>query len=141
MKLKLIALALFGISVSTLITSCASSGVLTSAYITNVELSKANYKIVTTSIMGEATARYLFGASFGIGMYTQTMALIPLSKDRQLYKLAMQDLWKNFEAKYGSPVGRKLALVNIRYDSESLNVILYTQPRVTLIADVIEFTD
>jgi hypothetical protein len=142
MKKNRVILSVFGVAVcATLFSGCASSGLLASAYVTNVELSKGNYKIVCTSVMGEASSEYLFGASFGAGIFTQTFALIPLTKERQHYKMAMQDLWKNFEAKNGSPIGKKLALVNIRYDSESLNVLVYTSPKVTIIAEVVEFTD
>jgi hypothetical protein len=126
---------------SLMLSGCASSGFLNSTNVTNVELSKGNYKIVATSVTGTAKAGYLFGASFGVGLYTQTMALIPLTPDRMLYKNAVMDLWKNFETKYGSPVGKKLALVNLRYDSESLNVFFYTKPTLTVIADVVEFTE
>jgi hypothetical protein len=142
MKKKLIFISVLGMALSTMLFSgCANSGLLASANITTVELSKGNYKIVATSISGQASAQYILGASLGMGIYLQTFALIPLTPDRQLYKIAMQDLWKNFETKYGSPVGRKLALVNIRYDSEALNLLVFTEPRVTIIADVIEFTD
>lgn len=124
-----------------LFSGCASSGFLNSTNVTNVELSRANYKIVATSVTGTAKAGYLFGTSFGVGLYTQTIALIPLTPDRMLYKNAVMDLWKNFETKYGSPVGRKLALVNLRYDSETLNVFVYTKPTLTVIADVVEFIE
>jgi hypothetical protein len=133
--------AMFVVTLAVFLSGCASSGLLTSTHFTNVELAKGNYKIVTTSLMGQASAEYLFGASFGVGIYTQTFALIPLTKDRQLYKIAMQDLWKNYETKYGSAVGKKLALVNIRYDYDATNAFFYTNPRITIIADVIEFTD
>lgn len=142
MKKKSIALSIIGLALgATMLSGCFSSGLLASANITNVELAKGNYKIVGTSMMGSASAQYLFGASVGMGIYMQTIAIIPLTQNRQLYTLAMVDLWKNFETKYGSPVGRKLALVNIRYDSEALNVMVYTSPKVTIIADVVEFTD
>ena len=129
------------VSISVLFSGCFTSGLFTAANITNVELAKGNYKVVATSVIGESKAEYLFGASIGVGMYTQTFAIIPLQKDRQLYKLAMENLWKNFEIKYGNPVGRKLALVNVRYDSQALNTFVYTSPTVTIIADVVEFTD
>jgi len=129
------------VSISVLLSGCFTSGMFTSANITNVELSKGNYKVVATSVLGESQAGYIFGASIGIGMYTQTFAIIPLQKDRQLYRLAMENLWKNFETKYGNPIGRKLALVNVRYDSQALNTFFYTSPKVTIMADVVEFTE
>lgn len=141
MKKRIFILSVSLTSISILFSGCFTSGLFTAANITNVELSKGNYKVVATSIIGQSHAGYLLGASFGIGMYTQTYAVIPLQKDRQLYKLAIENLWKNFEIKYGSPLGRKLALVNVRYDSQALNLGVYTSPKVTIIADVIEFTE
>lgn len=124
-----------------LFTGCSSTGVHASANVTQVQLAHANYKIVATSVAGKAQAEYLFGASMSIGMYNQTFALIPLTKDRALYKLALADLWKNFEAAYCDARGRRLALINVRYDSEAANFFFYTRPRITLVADVIEFTE
>lgn len=141
MKKRIMVLSVSLLSMSVIFSGCFSSGLFTAANITNVELAKGNYKVVATSVVGESQAGYLFGASIGIGMYTQTFAIIPLQKDRQLYRLAMENLWKNFETKYGNPVGRKLALVNVRYDSQALNVVFYTSPKVTIIADVVEFTE
>jgi hypothetical protein len=37
--------------------------------------------------------------------------------------------------------GERLALVNVRYDVSALNLLLYTQPTVTVRADVVEFTE
>jgi hypothetical protein len=127
------------LGVSAFFTGCMNSGVLIATNTTTVQLSQPNYKIVATSVSGKAEAGYLFGASLGIGMYAQAYALIPLQKDRALYKIALEDLWKNFEAKYGKADGRSLALVNLRYDTESLNTFFYTSPRLTIIADVVEF--
>jgi len=70
---------------------------------------------------------------------TTQVALIPLTDDRMLYKKAMQDVWANFEKQYGSPAKRKLALVNVRYDSESLNLFFYTKVTTAVVADVVEF--
>lgn len=122
------------------LTGCVSSGLLMSSHTTQVQLHEANYKVVATSVNGQASASYLFGASLGIGMYAQAYALIPLDKERALYKLAIEDLWKNFETKYGKTEGRSLALVNVRYDSEALNALVYTRPKLTVIADVVEFS-
>ncbi|MFN6946578.1 MAG: DUF6567 family protein [Cytophagaceae bacterium] len=120
---------------------CTNSGLHVSANNTQVVLTRANYNIVATSVRGQAQAGYLFGASMGMGMYTQAYALIPLSSNRALYKQAIEDLWGNFEENHGNPVGRRLALVNVRYDSDVLNLFFYTRPRVYIIADVVEFDE
>jgi hypothetical protein len=58
-----------------------------------------------------------------------------------LYKEALDNLWKNYEAVHGGVEGKKLALINIHYDSEALNLIVYTRPKVMIRADVVEFTE
>jgi hypothetical protein len=118
---------------------CFTSGAMVSTNSTMVQLSQPNFKVIATNVTGQAKADYLFGASIGIGMYAQTYALIPLQKDRALYKKAIEELWKKFESTYGKSEGRRLALVNLRYDTEALNVFFYTSPRLTVIADVVEF--
>ncbi|ELR71897.1 hypothetical protein C900_02136 [Fulvivirga imtechensis AK7] len=106
---------------------------------TNVELREPNFKIVATNVSGEASSGAVFGVSYGLGMATTQVALIPLSNNRLLYKTAMQNLWNNFESANGKPVDRKLALVNVRYDSESLNLFFYTKVTTVVVADVVEF--
>ena len=43
------------------------------------------------------------------------------------------------EADYGEVENGTLALTNVRYDSDILNLILYTQVKVTVRADIVEF--
>ncbi len=119
--------------------SCASTGVTTSSHLTNVELKGNNYQIVATNVSGEASSNGIVGLSLGIGLGGAQFSLIPLSPDRTLYKNAMQNLWANFETKNGSPVGRTLALTNVRFDSETLNTVVYTKIKIVVIADVVEF--
>ncbi len=137
---KSIIIASSVLAVSFFVSSCVNSGLLVSSHSTQVQLTQANYNVIANSVTGQAKAGYLFGASLGVGMYAQAYALIPLQKDRALYKIAMADLWKKFEEKHGKTEGRSLALVNLRYESEALNTGIYTQPRLTIIADVVEFT-
>ena len=55
-------------------------------------------------------------------------------------KQALENLWTNFEAEHGPVVGRNLALVNVRYDSDAANyLLLYSKLWVSVRADVIEF--
>jgi hypothetical protein len=119
--------------------SCASAGLTASTHRTNVGLSSNNYRIVATNVSGEASSEGILGASFGVGMGASQFALIPLTSNRTLYKNAMQNLWANFEAKNGSAVDHTFALVNLRYDSESLNTFFYTKVKIVVIADVVEF--
>ena len=108
---------------------------------TNVELSEANYNIVATNLVGQSRAGYLFGFSMSLGSSTQTLAIARVEGTGMLYKEAMEDLWKNFEAEHGKTEGRKLALANVRYDSETLNLLVFTGIKVFVRADIVEFTE
>lgn len=128
------------ISVALLLAGCASSGKFQSMNVTNVELSEPNYRIVATNISGEASAGYLLGLSVSAGGEMQTGALLRVKGEGMLYKEALENLWNNFEAAHGSVAGRNLALINVRYDADAMNVLgLYTQPKISIRADVIEF--
>lgn len=123
------------------LSGCASSGMYMSSSVTNVQLTEANYRIVARSVSGEARAGYILGASFGVGMYSQVFGVARVNGEKALYRAAMDNLWNNYEAKHGNVEGKKLALINVRYDIDALNLIVYTQPILTIHADIIEFTD
>lgn len=140
--MKRIFKSLLGVAlITSILSGCASSGMHMSSSFTNVELSSANYSIVARSVSGEARAGYILGASFGVGMYAQVFGVARVSGEGALYKTAMDNLWNNFEANHGNVEGRNLALVNVRFDIDALNLIVYTQPILTIQADVIEFND
>ena len=58
-----------------------------------------------------------------------------------IYGDALKNLWDNFRKKHGETKNRDLALVNVRYDTEALNLLVYTKPTVAVRADVVEFTE
>lgn len=118
---------------------CMSTGLYTAGSVTEVNLAGENYSVVATGISGEAEAAYLLGVSTGWGMAMQTVALFRVEGDGMLYQAALNDLWRNFARDHGAVEGRSLALVNVRYDSEALNLLIYTKPRVAVVADVVEF--
>lgn len=121
-------------------TSCTTSGLFFSTHLTNVELSDSNYEIVARNIKGEAQAEYILGLSLALRGELQTLALARVGGEEMLYQQAMENLWKNFETQYSQEVeGRKLALVNVRYDSDAINLLLYTRPKISIRADIIEF--
>jgi hypothetical protein len=124
-------------------TGCVTTGSFPSANVTNVELSEGNYEIVATDVAGEASAGYILGFSAGLGVGSQmsTLALARVEGDGTLYREAIQNLWANFRAEHGDVEGRDLALVNVRFDGDALNLILYTSPTISVRADVVEFQD
>jgi hypothetical protein len=127
------------IGVLFLFAGCSNNGMLVGVNTTNVELSGANYEIVAPNLVGKSQAAYLLGFSMSLGASTQTMALARVQGTGMLYKEALEDLWKQFESQHGKIEGRKLALANLRYDSEALNLGVYTGVKVFIRADVIEF--
>jgi predicted Zn-dependent protease with MMP-like domain len=137
--MKKIITGLFSIFIANLLLSCVSTGLTSSTHRTDVGLANNNYRIVATNVSGEASTESILGASYGVGLGASQFAFIPLTPNRAIYKNAMQNLWANYEAKKGSVVDHPLALVNLRYDTETLNTIFYTKLKVVIVADVVEF--
>lgn len=129
------------LTASSTLMGCASTGAFNAGNLTDVTLSEANYNLIATNVSGEASAGYLLGVSASVHQTMQTVALARVEGPGMLYGEAMANLWENFEGVYGSTEGRQLALVNIRFDSEALNLLIYTKPTVSIRADVVEFTD
>lgn len=119
--------------------ACATAGVFPSVNVTSVELADPNFRIVATDVGGQATAGYVFGISGGFGPGMQTLAIARVHGDGQLYAAALRELWRSFEATYGPVADRRLALINVRYDAEALNLLVYTRPTIWVRADVVEF--
>jgi hypothetical protein len=122
-----------------LLGGCSSTGLTASSHLTNVQLTNGNYRVVATNISGEGSAEAVLGFSVGVGFGASQVALIPLTKTRMLYGNAMQDLWASFESKHGPVGNRRVALVNLRYDSDALNLLVYTKVNTVITADVVEF--
>jgi hypothetical protein len=124
-----------------LLSGCFTSGAFLAGNVTNVQLTEGNYEVVATDVHGSATAGYLLGVSGGLGPSTTALAVARVSGDGQLYRAALDNLWAQVRDQHGDVEGKGLALVNVRYDVNALNLILYTQPTVTVRADVVEFTE
>lgn len=135
---------LFAIGLVFTSTGCVTTGSFPSANVTNVELSESNFEVVATDVAGEASAGYILGfsAGFGVGSQMSTLALARVEGEGTLYRQAIENLWNNFRAEYGDVEGRNLALVNVRFDGDALNLfLLYTRPTISIRADVVEFTE
>lgn len=141
MKLPQILLVLGCAAILTVSSGCASGGMFSAGNLTDVQLQRSNFKVIARNVSGEAKAGYVLGLSFSMGAATNTFALIRVDGTGMLYKEAMENLWKDFEASHGKVEGKKLALVNVRYDGDVLNLIVYTQPKIMIRADVVEFID
>lgn len=127
------------LAVAFLFTGCGNAGMFVANNSTEVQLQQGNYTIVAKNVTGSAESAYVFGASYSWGMATNSMGIIPVGGTKTLYKDAREALWNNFEAEYSSVEGKKLALVNIQYDAATTNFFVYTNAKVSITADVIEF--
>ena len=123
------------------LSGCGTSGAFNSNNVTSVELSQPNFNIIARDVSGMSMQGYLLGISVSEGSGVGMFGLVKIAGAEKLYDTAVKDLWKNFREKYGDVEGKKLALVNIRHDSELLNTLIYTQAKYFITADVVEFIE
>jgi len=124
-----------------LLSGCFTGGSFIAHNATSVELSDANFNLIARDLEGYSKADYLIGFSFSSGFMANTLALVRIGGTAKLYDEAIKNLWKNYEEKYGEREGKKLALINVRYDTDILNLFVYTQTELYIHADVIEFEE
>ncbi|SMO60505.1 DUF6567 family protein [Fodinibius sediminis] len=122
-----------------LFAGCTSSGAFLSANQTIVNLNEGNYTIAAPGVSGESEAAYLLGLSYSNGFAATTLAIARVEGSGMLYAEALENLWANYESDHGPNTDRKLALTNVRYDTDILNLILYTKVKITVRADIVEF--
>ncbi len=127
------------IIVAFILSGCSNTGAFLAANQTIVNLNEGNYTISATNVTGESESAYVFGASYSTGLMAGTIAIARIEGTGMLYAEALENLWTNYEAAHGTVRNQKLALANVRYDSDILNLIVYTKVKVTVRADIIEF--
>ena len=133
-------LVLFLIGAAAL-SGCAQAGLFAAGNMTAVELAEPNFEIVATDVGGQSSAAYLIGVSYSLGYRTESVSLFRVRGTGELYREAMADLWSQFAEEHGPVEGRKLALVNVRYDSSVRNLLVYNETKLSIRADVVEFVD
>lgn len=141
MKLRNLFLASAVVPLCFAAAGCSTGGMFVAGNVTDVQLQSGNFKVLARGVTGEATAGYLLGVSMPLGMALNTFAVARVEGTGMLYKEALDNLWKNFESAHGAAEGKRLALVNVHYDSDALNLFFYTQPRIIVRADVVEFSE
>jgi len=122
-----------------LLSGCTTGGAFLAQNLTNVDLTRDNFDIIARDVVGSAHADYLLGVSSSAGAVSNTFALVRVGGTAMLYNEAVNDLWRNFEENYGSAEGRNLVLANIRYDTDILNLLVFTKTTLYIHADIIEF--
>ena len=101
---------------------CTSIGSFPHTTGTNVDLSRSNYKIVKANVVGESKGFRLLG-------------IIPFASPR--YTAAMGEMYENA----GLEEGKAQALVNVTQEHSTLYLILFSIPKLTVRADIVEFHD
>ncbi len=130
---------LFTLLTALIVTGCSSSGAFLSANQTIVNLEEGNYTIAATNVMGESESAYIIGLSYSTGLTATTFAIARVEGTGMLYAEALEDLWSNYEAAHGSARNQKLALANVRYDTDILNLVFYTKVKIIVRADIVKF--
>jgi len=136
-KSVIFVLLVYAISLS----GCSTGGSFLSQNVTDIELSRNNFDIIAKDLEGSAHADYLIGLSTSVGAVSNTFALVRVGGTATLYNDAIKSLWKNYEKNYGSTKGKNLVLANVRYDTDILNLILFTKTTLYIHADIIEFKE
>lgn len=122
-----------------LFSGCTNTGAFLAANQTIVNLNEDNFSIAATNVTGESQAGYLLGVSYSNGLAAGSLAIARVDGTGMLYAEALENLWQNYESEHGEVENGQLALVNVRYDTDILNLVLYSQIKITVRADVVEF--
>jgi hypothetical protein len=101
---------------------CASVGTFPHSTGTSVDLTKSNFRIIKSNAIGEDSGFSVLG-------------IIPLVSPT--YTNAMSALY----SKAGVSEGKAQALINVSQERSTLYLILFSIPKLTVRADVIEFLD
>jgi hypothetical protein len=122
MKFKYLSIALCAISLA-LLTGCSSEGEFRQSTGTSVALAGNNYKLIKEGVTGTSSGFKLLG-------------IIPITSPT--HAGAKASLYKSI----GIPLtGKSIALANETEDRTRLYLILFSIPRITVTADVVEFID
>ncbi len=113
---------LAGCLLALFLASCSSTGSMSQSTGTAVSLQGNNYKVLKAGAKGQSSGFYLLG-------------IIPIVSPN--YADAKADLYYSTS----EPLeGRSIALANQTEDRSTLYLILFSVPRITVTADIIEFT-
>ncbi len=110
---------------------------------TDVRLEQANYRVIATQVKGESTGFHILSAIPNSipSSLSDLGELVRLSPDggitiQDATKVkAVEDLYKNC----GDLRNRPTALINLRTQTGGTNYFIFSRPKTTVTADVIEF--
>ena len=109
----IIALCLF-------LTGCATSGKMSQLSTANTALDKGNYRVISSNVRGTDSGFWLLFIPFSTPSYGD----------------AMESLHEKVSLE-----GRATSLINVTEDKSTFTLLLFSIPKLTITADVIEFTD
>ena len=122
MKLDILSIAFCSLFMA-LLAGCSSEGEFRQSTGTSVSLAGNNYKLIKAGATGHSSGFRLLG-------------IIPFASPT--HAGAKASLYKSV----GQPLtGRAVALANETEDRSTLYLILFSIPKITVTADVVEFTD
>jgi hypothetical protein len=124
-----------------LLSGCSNTGAFLAGNQTIVNLNSSNYEIRATNVTGESQAGYLLGVSYSNGLAAGSLSIARVDGSGMLYAEALENLWASYEAEHGEVEESRVALTNVRYDTDILNLIVYSQIKITVRADVVEFVN
>ena len=101
---------------------CASRGAFPHSSNTQIDLGQRNFRVVKTNAVGR---------SYGFSL----LGLLPIWSPT--YTTAMERLYRDA----GVREGEAQVVINVAQEQSSLYLILFSVPRLTLRADMVEFTD
>ena len=116
-------LVIVGLAAALLAGCGGARGSMPQATGTGVELKGNNYRIIKTGARGESSGFYLLG-------------ILPLSN--ATYADAKSNLYQSVGQNLE---GRSIALANQTYDYSSIYLVLFSVPKITITADIVEFTE
>ena len=116
------ALLLVGLVLAVVAAGCASTGTFPHASGTQVDLNRKNYRVVKANAVGTSMGFRLLGL----------ISIVPPT-----YAAAMSDLYLSAGVREGSAQ----ALVNVTQERSTVYLILFSLPRLSVRADIIEFTE
>lgn len=119
----MVRISLAAVLCALLLVGCTSTGNMPQGTGTDVSLSGNNYKVLKAGARGESGGFNLLG-------------FIPIVSPN--FADAKADLYSSV----GQPLeGRSIALANQTEDRSTVYLILFSLPRLTITADIVEFTD
>jgi hypothetical protein len=108
--------------ISIILTSCSSPSGLGHGTGTQVDLGKKNYRIIKSNAVGSSWGFWLFGI----------IPIVPISHTEAITNMCEKSSLKE---------GAAQAYINVAEEKTSIYLILFSLPKLSVRADIVEFTE